>query len=248
MYRSLRILAVLVLFCAVNVISTSQNGSTRQSRLPHAPSLPQQSKFIDLPPLLKYASYSFSMPGTLLIHASGQQVCTIPLLIPGCTVLLSQKVSPCNSLTFVGSTHGLYRLSSYTEPSIQLIYLSSFMFACLADLFDAIANQNWWAHQAYPGGRYQCRYTYPFPHGHTTFTLVMVKVDAPNWDFTFSDIADDLSAIFNAAQFFESPRYGLPQMNIEVFRYRNGEAGPTFLASEGAFAFELSPTANLSVT
>lgn len=139
-------------------------------------------------------------------------------------------------------------MSSYKEPSIQLLYLSSLMFACLADLFDAIANQNFWAHEAYPGGRYECKKTYSFSHGPAIFALVLVKAEAPNWDFTFSDIGDDLWAIFNAAQFFESPVYGIPQMAIEVFRYRNGEGGTTFLASHGGFAFEFPPTANLSVT
>lgn len=149
------------------------------------------------------------------------------------------------SLTFLGGVHGLYRLSSYTEPSIQFIYLSSFMFVCLADLFDAITNQNFQPHQAYPDRRYQCRHEYNFPHGLTIFALTLVKVDAPNWDFTFSDIGEDLEAIFSAAQYFESPVYGVPQMNIQVYRYKSGG---TFLASRGGLAFQFPSTANVSVT
>lgn len=122
------------------------------------------------------------------------------------------------------------------------------MFTCLADLFDAIANQDFWAHQAYPSGRYECKYVYHFAHGPTIFGLQLVKVDAPSWDFTFSDVGDDLSAIFNAAQHFASPMYGIPQMNIDVYRYRNGDGGETFLASHGRFAFDFAASANMSVT
>ena len=121
------------------------------------------------------------------------------------------------------------------------------MFTCFADLFDAIANQGFLAHQAYPGGRYHCSYDYPFAHGWATFTLSMVKIDAPNWDFSFADIAEDLLEIFTAAQYFIDPLYGIPQMTIGVFRYRNGHGGATFWASEGAFTFGALPNANVSV-
>lgn len=121
------------------------------------------------------------------------------------------------------------------------------MFACLANLFDAIANQNFWAHQPYPDGHYQCQYTYSFPGLPTVVALELVKVDAPNWDFTFSDIAYDLSAIFNAAQQFTSPVSGVPQMDIKVFRYRNGESGPTFFASQGTIVYGSPVTVNTSV-
>ena len=220
----------------------------RQSRLPRARSLPQQYNLTTAPSLVKYVSSSLSLQEILLIQAPGQQACTIPHLILGFTVRLAPQFSPLKILTFIAGDHGIYRLSSYTEPSIQILYLSSFMFACLADLFDAIANQNFWAHEAYPGGRYECRKAYSFSHGLAIFALDLVKAEAPNWDFTFSDIGDDLSAIFNAAQYFESPMYGIPQMAIDVFRYRNGEGGATFLASHGGFTFEFPPTANLSVT
>ena len=121
------------------------------------------------------------------------------------------------------------------------------MFTCLGDLFDAIANQGFKAHQAYPGGRYICSYNYPFVHGIASFTLSLVKIDAPSWYFTFSDIAEDLHEIFTAAQYFMDPLYGIPQMKIGVFRYRNGGGGATFWASEGQFTFGALAKANVSV-
>lgn len=87
MLRSQRVLAVLVLLSyAGDVISMFQKAPTRQSRLPRAPSLAQQRNLTALPSLLKYAAYSPSIQGTLLIHSPGRQVCTIPLLILGSTV------------------------------------------------------------------------------------------------------------------------------------------------------------------
>ena len=99
-----------------------------------------------------------------------------------------------------------------------------------------------------PGGRYECRHTKNIPHGHALFALGLSKINAPNWDFTFSDIEDDLSAIFDAIQYFNSPVYGVPQMTIEVYRYKNGHGyGETFLASQGGFSFGFLPAANVSV-
>ena len=128
-----------------------------------------------------------------------------------------------------------------------MVYLNGFMFSCLADLFDAIANQGFQAHQAYPGGRYLCSYDYHFSYGTVTLTLSLAKIDAPNWDFTFLNIAEDLGGIFSAAQYFLDPTYGMPQLKIGVFRYRNGHGGATFWASEGGFAFGAHPHANESV-
>ena len=121
------------------------------------------------------------------------------------------------------------------------------MFTCFADLFDAIANQGFLAHQAYPGGRYTCSYDYPYAYGMATFTLSLVKIEAPNWGFTFSNIAEDLLEIFTAAQYFIDPVYGVPQMKIGVFRYRNRQGGATFWASEGGFAFGVLAKGNVSV-
>ena len=92
-----------------------------------------------------------------------------------------------------------------------------------------------------------CSSDYPFPQGLATFTLSLVKIDAPNWGFTFSNIAEDLSEIITAAQYFIDPVNGMPQMNIGVFRYRNGRGGTTFWASEGGFKFDFLAHANMSV-
>ncbi len=127
----------------------------------------------------------------------------------------------------------------------MLVYVESFMFACLADLFDDIANQNYWAHQAYPDGHYQCKYALYVPS--IVFAMELFKVDAPNWDFTFSDIADDLRALFGAFQQFSSPTSGVPQLHIDVLRYRNGRGGPTFLASRGSLWTEIPVATNASV-
>ena len=86
---------------------------------------------------------------------------------------------------------------------------------------------------------------YSFPAGPIVVALGLRKVNSPNWDFTFSDIADDLTAIYNAVGHFTE---GIPQMHIDVYRYRNGEGGSTFLASEGGIQFGVgSVTANVSV-
>ena len=121
------------------------------------------------------------------------------------------------------------------------------MFTCLGDLFDAIAKQGFKTHQAYPGGRYMCSYDYPLVPGTATYTLSLVKIDAPDWDFTFSNVAEDLWDIFTAAQYFIDPIYGMPQMKIGVFRYRNGPGGTTFWSSEGEFTFGPPANANVSV-
>ena len=111
-----------------------------------------------------------------------------------------------------------------------LVIISVFFFTCLADLFDAITHQNFRPHQAYPNGRYECQYTYSSPQGPIAFRLELIKVDAPQWVFSFSDLGDDLSALFIALQYFT---YGIPQMNIATYRYINGQGGATFLASHG---------------
>ena len=144
--------------------------------------------------------------------------------------VLAQHISQSSFLTVVEGTRGLYSLSAYTEPSIELVYLSIFFFTCLYDLFNAITHQNFRAHQAYPDGRYECRYTYAFPYGPLVFKLELIKVDAPQWVFSFSDVGDDLAALASAIQFFT---HGIPQMNIAVYRFRNGYGGATFLASHG---------------
>lgn len=125
--------------------------------------------------------------------------------------------------------------------------MNEFLFGCLADLFNAIANEHFWPHETYPGERLQCDWAFASARGTVTFELELAKVDAPNWDFTIADLGDDLGAIFHAAQLFIDPVSGIPQMNIDVFRYRNGKDGPTFLASQGSMKFVSSLATNVSV-
>ena len=113
-----------------------------------------------------------------------------------------------------------------------LVYISIFFFTCLADLFNAITHESFRVHQAYPDGRYECQYTYAFTQGPIAFRLELLKVDAPQWVFSFMDVGDDLSALFIALQHFT---FGIPQMNIAIYRYINGYGGATFLASHGIF-------------
>ena len=163
-------------------------------------------------------------------------------------VRFASPFSRSELLTSVAGAYGLYSLFSFTEPQVALLYVSTFMFACLVDLFDAIANQNYWAHEAYPNGQYKCEHSYAFPDRLGYFTLELNKVNAPNWDFTFADIGDDLTSIYNAIQFFETPRGLVPSLKIQVFRYRYRTHGPTFLGSQGGFRFIFAGIANLSVT
>lgn len=111
MYRSQRVLAVLVLLsCAGNVVSTFQKGSTRQSRLPRVPSLLQQRNFTTLPSLLKYASHPSSIQGTLLMHAPEHQVSTIPPLILGCTQVPT-AITACLPTSSLAYRSYIYRRS-----------------------------------------------------------------------------------------------------------------------------------------
>ena len=154
--------------------------------------------------------------------------------------------SQYTSLTVVVGLDGVYRLSHYTDPTVRLVYVTAFLFACLADLFDAVANRNHWAHESYPDGKYECSHAYSFLQGQAVFALELTKVDAPNWDFTFSDIATDLEAICKAYFYFDDPIYGVPEMKIEVHRYRV-VGGDTFLASQGELSIGIPVTGNLSV-
>ena len=111
MYHSQRVLAVLVLLsCAGNVVSTFQKGSTRQSRLPRVPSPLKQRNFTTLPSLLKYASHSSSIQGTLLIHAPDHQVSTIPPLILGCTQVPT-AITACLPTSSLAYRSYIYRRS-----------------------------------------------------------------------------------------------------------------------------------------
>ena len=61
---------------------------------------------------------------------------------------------------------------------------------------------------------------------------------------TFSDVADDLEALWYAALWFEERADGFPETDFEV--YKMGHKGKTFLASRGKFEFSYIRTANMS--
>lgn len=143
-----RVWAVLVLLLfAGNVTSVPNHGNIRQSRLPRAPSIPEQGNFMTIPSSRKYASHSSSVRGTLLIHAQGQPACIAAHRILGRLVRFVPQ-SQLIGLTLEAGAKGLYRFSKYDEPRLQLLPFSWFMFACLNDLFEAIANHHFSAHDA----------------------------------------------------------------------------------------------------
>lgn len=54
---------------------------------------------------------------------------------------------------------------------------------------------------------------------------------APGWSMTFSDVAEDLEALYYAALWFEDKPGVMPGMDFETHRYRGLK--PKFLASRG---------------
>lgn len=77
----------------------------------------------------------------------------------------------------------------------------------------------------------------------------MTKVEAPDWYMTFSDIADDLEALWYATLWFEERPAGVPAMDFEVTKHQKqspGSKGPSFLASRGNFGFALTGMANFT--
>ncbi len=124
---------------------------------------------------------------------------------------------------------------------------------CVGDVFDATAKQGFRPDQPYPGGIFSCHLTYLFPTGSAkVFALEMRRVEAPNWSMTFSDVADDLEALWYAALFFENRLSGFPEMNFDVYKFRQqagtGNRGQPFLASRGNLAFTLQAMTNASVS
>lgn len=69
---------------------------------------------------------------------------------------------------------------------------------------------------------------------------------APGWRMSFANIADDLEALYNAALHFEDAPGELPGMTLRIFRFRNGDSGPVFFASQGSLVFGLASATNLS--
>lgn len=156
---------------------------------------------------------------------------------------LESHTSPPDPWTYIGP-EGRYKFSNYRDPSVKLSWMATFLVTCLGDVFDATANQGFKPYEPYPDGTYNCNLDYIFPSGSSgIFTLEMTKVEAPNWYMTFSDIVEDLEALWYATLWFEERTAGVPEMDFEVTRIEPqspGGKGPSFLASRGNFRFALT--------
>ena len=140
---------------------------------------------------------------------------------------------------------GQYRFSNYHSPSVRLGWLATFLMTCMGDVFEATARQGFKPDAPYPGGMYNCHLRYFFPTGSwVTFVLEMTKTEGTGWSMTFSDIADDLEALWYAALYFEERAAGFPEVDIEV--YRLGQRSKPFLACRGNFKFAFAGTASLN--
>lgn len=162
----------------------------------------------------------------------------------------TSHIPPPDPWTYVGPK-GQYKFSDYHNPRIRLGWLATFLLTCMGDVFDATATQGFKPGQPYPDGLYDCHLRYLFPSGSLrVFALEMTKVKAPGWSMTFSDVADDLEALWYAALWFEGRSAGFPEMNFEVYKSGQqssfGENGKSFLACRGSFRFAQGGTANMS--
>ena len=61
---------------------------------------------------------------------------------------------------------------------------------------------------------------------------------------SFSDVADDLEALYYASLWFEDRAGGMPAVDVEVSRYKMGSMGPTFKAEKGTMEFGVSVGGN----
>lgn len=120
----------------------------------------------------------------------------------------------------------------------------------MGDVYDAIATQGFSPDEPYPDGVYECQLDYMFPSGSSAvFALEMTKVEAPDWYMTFSDIVNDLEALWYAALWFEGPAGGFPEIDFEVSKFErqsSGSRGVAFLASRGSFGVALNAPANVT--
>ena len=158
---------------------------------------------------------------------------------------LEPNTSPPDPWTYIGPKGCRYKFSNYHNPSIRLGWLATFLLTCMGDVFEATARQGFKPDQPYPDGIYNCHLRYFFPSGSSvTFVLEMTKVEAPGWSMTFSNIADDLEALWYAALWFEGRAAGFPETEFDV--YKSGQLKKSFLASRGNFKFGFSGTANVT--
>ena len=141
--------------------------------------------------------------------------------------------------------HGRYKFSNYRNPSVKLGWLATFLVTCMGDVYEATARQGFKPNQPYPGGMYSCHLRYLFPCGSlATFDLEMKKIEVPASSMTFSDIADDLEALWYAALWFEERAAGFPEADFEV--YKLGQQSNAFMARGGNFKFAFAGTADTS--
>ncbi|KAL6717295.1 hypothetical protein ACLMJK_005210 [Lecanora helva] len=116
----------------------------------------------------------------------------------------------------------------------------------MGDITESVARQGFKPNDPYPGGNYACDLDYLFPSKSVIrFGLRLSKVTAPNWDMTFADLSDDLEALYYASLWFEGEPLGVPEMTLEISRYKGGKTGSsTFLASKGNFFFAFAQEAH----
>ena len=157
---------------------------------------------------------------------------------------LEPNTSPPDPWTYMGPK-GRYKFSNYRNPSVRLGWLATFLMTCMGDVFEATARQGFKPDEPYPDGSYNCHLRYLFPSGSSvTFILEMTKAEAPGWSMTFSNIADDLEALWYAALWFEGRAAGFPEADFEV--YRLGQQSNSFLACRGNFKFAFADTASVN--
>lgn len=117
-------------------------------------------------------------------------------------------------------------------------------------MYDATASQGFRPDEPYPDGIYNCHLDYTFPSGSSRgeFTLQMTRVETSEWYMTFSDVVDDLEALWYSALYFEGRAAGVPEMDFLVYKSERQSSGRValFLASRGNFAFALTSTTNVS--
>lgn len=154
---------------------------------------------------------------------------------------LNPHTSPPDPWTYLGPKRK-YKLTDYRNPGVNLGSLATFLLTCMGDIFDATATQGFKPDEPYPDGVYNCHLRYVFPHSKPVFfALEMKKTEAPGWSMTFSDVADDLEALWYAALWFEGRATGFPELYFGVYA-----KDTPLLVSRGNFKFTVLDMANVS--
>ena len=119
----------------------------------------------------------------------------------------------------------------------------------MGDIVEYITKQGFKPDSPYPDGVYTCALDYSFPSKSAVrFGLRLERVAAPGWQMTFVDVSDDLEALYYAALWFEEGSGKVPEMDLEIYRYKSGSSGATFFASRGRVAFALGLEGNVTST